>query len=107
MWLPPGEPSTATTLPFSSNTMVGAMELRGRLPGADGVGDGASFGVGRQKREIGQLVVQQKARGPVVRAERAFDGRRHGDGIAVIVDDGDVAGAGALVGGVAAEGLAR
>ena len=29
---PPGEPTTAKTSPFSSKTMVGDMELRGRLP---------------------------------------------------------------------------
>ena len=56
--------------PSSSNTMVGAMELRGRLPGPTRVGDGLPVGVDRHEGEVGQLVVEQEPRRPVVRAER-------------------------------------
>ena len=48
MRLPPGEPSIAITRPVSSNTMVGAMELRGE-PHASAIVDAAA---GRLLNEV-------------------------------------------------------
>ena len=61
-----------------------------------GVGDGLARRVHRHEGKIRQLVVEQEAGRPVVRAEAALDGGGHRHGIAVAVDDRDVAGAGAL-----------
>lgn len=68
---------------------------RGARPLArlDAVGDGLAVFL-RQEGEIGQLVVEQEAAlGHQPRAETILDRRGHRDGIAVAVDDRDVAGA--------------
>ncbi len=62
MRLPPGEPSTASTSSLPSNTIVGAMVLRGRFPGSTRLAIGAPCLVNRREREVGQLVVEQEAR---------------------------------------------
>ena len=51
---PPGEPSARNGLP-SASTIVGAIELRGRLPARAGSG---ALPVGEV--EVGQLVVEQE-----------------------------------------------
>ena len=49
------------------------------------------------KGEVGELVVEQEAAHHGARAEGLLDARGHGDSIAVVVDDGDMARAAALL----------
>ena len=55
--------------------------------------DSETVFVGRREGEIGKLIVQQEAAHHAPRAERILDAGRHGEGVAVVVDDGDVTGA--------------
>ena len=86
---PPGEPSARSGAP-SARTIVGAIELRGRLPGAGQVRVVAALGVGEV--EVGQLVVEQEAAArhdDAVAAER-LDGERVRHHVAPAVGGGQV-----------------
>ena len=60
------------------------------LPRRHGVGQPAPGAVHRAKGEIGELVVEEEACRPQPRAECRLDGARHGDDIAIAVDDGEM-----------------
>ena len=53
---PPGEPSAITTRPSPSNTRVGAMELRGRLPGSSRLATGPPSRSGRKEKSVNWLL---------------------------------------------------
>ena len=56
MELPPGEPTAATNRPLRSSTTAGAMDERGRLPGATALAAGApSFSVGEKEKSVSWL----------------------------------------------------
>ena len=57
------------------------------------VGHRPALGVGGREAEVGQFVVQQEALDHLARAEDVLDGGGHGQGIALRIDDADVAGA--------------
>ena len=73
--------------------MAGSRALRGRLPGSTRLATGVSLFVDRLEGKIGELVVEQETAHHGPRSEGVFDRRGHGKGVAVVVDDGDVAGA--------------
>ncbi len=79
--------------PCRPSTMVSGMELRGRLPPSTRLAIGWPFVVHVAEGKIGELVVEQEACRPDARAEGAFDRGRERDGVAVSVDDREVAGA--------------
>ena len=61
---PPGLPPLITSWPVAlSNTSVGAIDERGRLPGCTRLAIGLALRVGGREAEVGQLVVQQEAAG--------------------------------------------
>ena len=95
--LPPGEPTTVSSRILPSNTITGAIELRGRLPGSTRLATGLPAASTGREREIGQLVVEQEAAHHLVAAETALDRRRHRHRIAVAIDDRHVRGALGLV----------
>ena len=92
-------------LALSSKTMVGAMELRGRLPPSTRLAIGRpSSSTGRNEKSVSWLLSRKPA-GPDARAEGAFDRGREGDRVAVGVDDREMARADALERRVDAEGV--
>ena len=56
MRLPPGEPMTRTRRPSWSNTMVGAIELRGRLPGSTRLATGRPSRSGTKAKSVSSLL---------------------------------------------------
>src|SRR5262245_62620342 len=59
---PPGEPSAAHGLPDASKTIVGAMELRGRLPGASALASGLPLlSTGRKEKSVSSLLSKNPA----------------------------------------------
>ncbi len=56
IWLPPGEPIRSTGEPVPSNTIVGAIELRGRLPGSTRLATGRPFYGGRKEKSVSSLL---------------------------------------------------
>ena len=83
---PPGEPTARNGLPCLV-MIVGAIELRGRLPPSDAVGRGL-----RRVVEVRQLVVEQHAGAghDDAVAARGLDGERVGHDHAVVVGDRQV-----------------
>src|SRR5262249_51014082 len=53
---PPGEPATSSSRPLASNTMVGAMELRGRLPGPTRLATGCPSRSGWKAKSVSSLL---------------------------------------------------
>ena len=53
---PPGEPMLITSRPSRSNTRVGAIELRGRLPGSTRLATGPSSLLGRKEKSVSWLL---------------------------------------------------
>src|SRR4028119_839995 len=54
--LPPGEPTTAWSLLLASSTMVGAMELRGRLPASTRLAMGLPSSVVAKEKSVSSLL---------------------------------------------------
>src|SRR5258708_4028308 len=52
---PPGEPITMASFPFSSNTMAGAIELRGRFFASTRLATGLPASSGAQEKSVGSL----------------------------------------------------
>ena len=62
IWLPPGDPISSTGEPSPSNTMVGAIELRGRLPGATALASGRpARSTGRKAKSVSSLLSRKPA----------------------------------------------
>src|SRR6267143_1592912 len=53
---PPGEPITMKSFPFSSNTMVGAIELRGRFFASTRLATGLPPSSGSQEKSVSSLL---------------------------------------------------
>ena len=66
------------------------------LAGLDAVRDGTSLVIDGDEGEIGELIVEQKPAHHRAVAEGLLDGGGHGHGVAVVIDDGDMARADAL-----------
>src|SRR5262245_30779387 len=59
---PPGEPSAAHGVPVASKTMVGAIELRGRFPGASALAMGLpAASIGRKAKSVSSLLSRKPA----------------------------------------------
>ena len=97
---PPAEP-TISFRPRLSNTMVGDIELRGRLPACDAFATGLPSRLG-QEGEIRQLVVEQKPVDHDARAELVLDRHGHRHRVAVAIDHREIAGRGQFGRGVVA-----
>ena len=70
MRLPPGLPITCSRRPpFASYTRNGAMELRGRLPGATALATARPI-LDRLEVEVGELVVEQEAAHHLLRPKK-------------------------------------
>ena len=80
------------------------MALRGRLPGSTRLATGRPSSSSRLEGEIGELVVEQEAAHHAARTEGIFDAGGEGESIALVVDDGDLAGAAAFSRAIVAEG---
>src|SRR5690606_16372041 len=70
MEFPPGEPVTRNTSPAPSNTMVGDIEERGRLPGPGALATGLPDSVGGRVKSVSwllstkPLVQREEPKGP-------------------------------------------
>ena len=53
---PPGEPITMVSFPFSSNTRVGAIELRGRFFASTRLATGLPSSSGTQEKSVSSLL---------------------------------------------------
>src|SRR3979411_231880 len=62
---PPGEPTARNGLPCAS-TMVGDMELRGRLPGGGGLGSGAVPCAGVKLKSVNSLLSRKPRPGTTI-----------------------------------------
>ncbi|CAM3493069.1 hypothetical protein CUTA107171_28220 [Cupriavidus taiwanensis] len=68
---PPGEPTVATSWPLSrSNTSVGAIDERGRLPGCTRLATGLPFSLGTKEKSVSWLL-SMKPR--TIRCEPKYD----------------------------------
>jgi hypothetical protein len=56
MALPPGEPTTRTGRRLRSKTIVGAIELRGRLPASTRLATGLPFSSGAKEKSVSWLL---------------------------------------------------
>ena len=92
---PPAEPTASSSLPSGVEHQGRRHRRKRPLAGLDPVRDRPAIDLGHE-REIGQLVVEQEAAHHDARAEIVLDRRRHGDRVAVAVDDREVAGRGEL-----------
>ena len=63
------------------------------LAGLDAVRHRTALVIDGDEGEIGELVVEQEAARHQMRAEGLLDGGGHGDRVAVVIDDGNMAGA--------------
>ena len=63
---PPGEPITSTSSPSASNTMVGAIELRGRLPASTRLATGRPSSSGAKEKSVSSLLSRKP---PTIRCE--------------------------------------
>lgn len=95
---PPGEPATWSQIAAGAVGIV--VEDQGRahraarpLTRLHAIGDGGAVGAEWIGGEVGELVVQHESVDEMERSEGRFDRGGHRGGIAVLIDDRDMAGA--------------